>query len=276
MIEKGQAGGQLAASRARPGDHDDRFLRGDIFVGAVTLFADDQIDVRRIALGELVGIDADAAPFQLVFENGGRRLLLVAGDDHGAHLDAPFAQVIDELERIGIIGDAEIRADLLALDVAGVDAQDHIHLVAQLLQQAHLDVRIKSGKDARGMKIPQELAAEFQIQFVVEFLHAPEDGLGLLLEIVVIVETDLERHVFRSPLWKRTLGAGRALRAASGRCRKCGTKSSGRLSTAKHNSNSRTGRRETDAGCELARPCDRAGAPGSQRPVAATPDPGFS
>jgi hypothetical protein len=36
----------------------------------------------------------------------------------------PVAQVVDQLQRVGVVGDAEVGPHLLALDVAGVDAED--------------------------------------------------------------------------------------------------------------------------------------------------------
>ena len=47
VVELGQAGGQLAAARARPGDDDERVLGLDVVVGPVALVADDDVDVGR-------------------------------------------------------------------------------------------------------------------------------------------------------------------------------------------------------------------------------------
>ncbi len=84
----------------------------------------------------------------------GRGLVVEAGDDHGPDVDAPLAEVVDQLQRVGVVGDAEIRPDLLALDVAGVDAEDDVGLVLELLQQPHLDVGIvaRAGRGPRGSR----------------------------------------------------------------------------------------------------------------------------
>ena len=91
VVELGQAGGQLAAARPRPGDDDQRMLGLDVVVGAVAVVADDDVDVGRIALGEAVGVDADAPPLELVLEDPRRGLVVEAGDDDGPDLDAPLA-----------------------------------------------------------------------------------------------------------------------------------------------------------------------------------------
>ena len=59
----------------------------------------------------------------------GGRLVVEPGDDHGPDLDAPLAQVVDELHGVDVVGDAEIGPHLLPLDVAGVDAEEEIGLV---------------------------------------------------------------------------------------------------------------------------------------------------
>ena len=72
MIELGQAGGQLAAAGPGPGDDDEGVLGLDVVIRAVAFVADDDVDVGRIALGEAVGVDADALALELVLEDRGR------------------------------------------------------------------------------------------------------------------------------------------------------------------------------------------------------------
>ena len=160
---------------AGAGDHHDGLGRLDVLVGAVALVADDGVDLGGVALGEAVGVDPDAAALQLVLEDLGGELVGEAGDDHGAQGDAPGGQVVDQLQGVGVVGDAEVGAHFFALDVAGIDAEDDVGLVLQLLQQAHLDVGVEAGQDAGGVVVVEQLAAELQVELVVE-AHGPARG----------------------------------------------------------------------------------------------------
>ena len=99
-------------------------------------------------------------------------------------------EVVDQFDRIRVVGDAEIRADLLALDVAGEDAQDDVGLVLEVVQQAHLDARVEPGQNARGVHVEQQLAAELQVELVAGGFHAFEDRGGLLGEVLLVVESN--------------------------------------------------------------------------------------
>ena len=77
------------------------------------------------------------------------------------------AQVVDQLQGVDVVGDAEVGPDLLPLDVAGVDAEQDVGLVLELLEQPHLDVGVEAGQDAGGVIVEEQLAAELQVELVV-------------------------------------------------------------------------------------------------------------
>ena len=133
-------------------------------------------------------------PLELVLEDPGGRLVVEAGDDHGPDLDPPLAQVVDELHGVDVVGVPEVGPHLLALDVAGVDAEEEIGLAPELLEELHLDVRIVAGQDPGGVVVEEELAAEFEVELVGEAAHPLEDGLLLFLEVVGVVEADRVVH----------------------------------------------------------------------------------
>ena len=108
VVELGQAGGQLSAVGAGPGHDHDLLVRQDVLVGPVALLAHDGVHVRGVAFGETVGVHPDAAALQAVLELLGRFLPIETRDDHGPHGDIPRGQVIDHLQRIGVVGDAEV------------------------------------------------------------------------------------------------------------------------------------------------------------------------
>ena len=88
----------------------------------------------------------------------------IARDHHAAEEKAEALEVVDELERVVRVGDAEVGAHLLVLDVASVDAENDLRLVAERLQQAQLHVRIVAWQTARGVHVVHQLAAELQVE----------------------------------------------------------------------------------------------------------------
>ena len=101
-----------------------------------------------------------------------RRLVLEPRDHHRQYVDAPVLEIVDQLQGVGVIGDAEIGPHLFPLDVAGINAEDDVGLVGELLEKAHFHVGIISGKHPRRVIIEHELAAEFQVELVIETLPA--------------------------------------------------------------------------------------------------------
>ncbi|OPZ12591.1 MAG: hypothetical protein BWZ06_01484 [Bacteroidetes bacterium ADurb.BinA261] len=94
-----------------------------------------------------------AAKFEFVLEGHCRRLTGEPGDDYRRYINAVPLEIVDALEYIHIVGNAEIGADFVAFDVAGINAHDDIHFVLQALQQLHLDIGRKPGKHACSMII---------------------------------------------------------------------------------------------------------------------------
>jgi len=101
-----------------------------------------------------------------------------------AFTSTPGPQVIDELQRVRVVGDAEIGAYLLALDVPRVDAEDQVRLVLEKPKQPHLDVGIVPGKHAGRMKVVHQLAAELKVELVVEPFDALKDGGRLFRKVL--------------------------------------------------------------------------------------------
>ena len=66
VIQLGKAGCQLAAAAARSGNDDQRLCDLNVWIGSITLFAYDGVDIRRVTFGEPVGVGFDPAVFQLI------------------------------------------------------------------------------------------------------------------------------------------------------------------------------------------------------------------
>ena len=188
MIELAETGRQLAAARAGRGDDDERLCRLDIRVGAVALGADDRLDVGRVALGEPVNIGADAHVFQLFLKDRRGGLLGVLRDDDGVDGDSQLGEVVDEAQRVLIVGDAEVGAHLVFFNRAGADAHDDLGDIRQLAQELDLAVDVKAGQDARSVVVVEQLAAEFEVELVVEAVDPLFDLLGLHFNVKRVVK----------------------------------------------------------------------------------------
>ena len=194
VVQLRQAGRELAAAGAGAGDDYERMLRLDVLVRAVALVADDDVDVGRIAARRAMRVHLDAAALQPDLERLRRGLVVEPRDDYRRNLDAPIAQVVDELERVDVIGDAEVPAHLPALDVPRVDAQEDVGLVLDALQEPHLDVRVEPGQHARRMQVVKKFAAELEIQLLPEPRGPLPNRRRLLFEVLLVVKPRSDGH----------------------------------------------------------------------------------
>ena len=172
VVQLRKAGGELAAARPRRRDHDQRFCGLDIRVGAVAFVGDDDVHFRRIAFGLVVDIRLQTVAVEFADEFIGGGLAEVLGDDHAVHLQAEAAQLVDEAQHVGAIRDAEVGADLVALEVCPADDEDDLALLLQGHEDAALGVALKAGEHAAGVHVVKQFAAEFEVQLVVELADA--------------------------------------------------------------------------------------------------------
>ena len=126
----------------------------------------------------------------------GGDLARVARDHHTAHQKTERLQVADQLQRIVGVGDAEVGAHLLVLDVAGIDGEDDLGLILEGLEETQLHVRVVARQTARRMEVVHQLAAELQIE-LSELRRTATDLVALFAQILLVVESDLHG---RTPL----------------------------------------------------------------------------
>ena len=188
VIELGQAGRKLAASRA--GGRDDDELTGgfDVVVLSVSLVADDQANVGRVAFDRIMPENLDAEIGEAVDERVGGRLTGIVRDHDAADVKTALAERVHKPQSVHVIGDAEVGAHFVLFDGDRGYDDDDLRLVRQLEQHVDLAVGLEAGEDAGGVVIVEELAAEFQIQFVPELGQAFADALGLQGEVLLIVK----------------------------------------------------------------------------------------
>ena len=117
-------------------------------------------------------------------------MFLVPCDDDTADDNPPVFEIIDEFHRICVIGDPEIGPDFLPFDISGIDTENDICMILQLIQQLHLHIGIESGKDATGMIIEKQFTTEFQVQFLIEPMHTFSYLSCLFSQVFLVVESD--------------------------------------------------------------------------------------
>ncbi len=130
---------------------------------------------------------------EALHEGLGSRLAPVAGDDHADDRQAARLEIVDQLESVGIVGDAEVASQTALLDVAGMDAQEYLRVAAELLQELDLDVGIVAGEHPGRVVVIKELAAELEVQTAVEVFDTIEDGRLLGLQVPSAVEARLHQ-----------------------------------------------------------------------------------
>ena len=199
VVQLGKAGRHFAAAGAGGRDDHQRALSLDVIVLAVALVADDAGHIVGVAGNFVVAEGADAQTVQPLFKGLHLRCGGVLGHAHAAHIQAHLLKRVDQAQHVQIVGDAVVAADLVADDVLGADNDDHLGLILQLKQHLQFGIGLKTRQHAGCMVIIEQLAAEFQIELVVELLDALTDVLRLHRKIFIVVKSNFHRS-FPFPL----------------------------------------------------------------------------
>ena len=89
----------------------------DIVILAVSFLADDQWDVGRISLDGIMAVHFDPQLLQPVLKESGAFLAAVFCDHYAAHIETMAFEDGHETQYIHIVGDAQISADLVFLNI---------------------------------------------------------------------------------------------------------------------------------------------------------------
>ena len=95
VIELGEAGGHLSASRSGGSYHHQRAGGLDIVVSSISLIADDMLDVSGISLDFVVEIGRNREILQATAEIIGRFLPAILGNDNAAHIETALTEGVD-------------------------------------------------------------------------------------------------------------------------------------------------------------------------------------
>ena len=199
VVKLAQARGHLAAAGAGRG-HDDEAARClNVVVAAEAVVTDDARHVGRVVRDDVVPVYADAERLEPALELLGRGLAAVVRDDDAADVQPAALKRIDQAQGVVVIGDAEVAAALVALDVVGRDGDDDLRVVAHLHEHAHLAVGGEARQHARRVVVIKEFSAKLQIQLAAELTDALADLFRLHLEVFIVVKADRLHRSF-SPL----------------------------------------------------------------------------
>ena len=201
VVELGEAGGHLAAAGARRRHHHQRVRGLHILILSKALVADNVLHVGGVARDGIVAVAPDAQGGQPLQKGVRRPLAAVPAHHHAAHIEAHAPEDVDQPQHVVVIGDAQVPPDLVFLDVCGVDGNEDLHVVLQLLEHPDLAVRLESRQHPGGVVVVEQLAAELQIQLAAELGDALFDLLGLGGEVLLIVKTDGRHTIFPFSLW---------------------------------------------------------------------------
>ena len=136
-----------------------------------------------------MNVGDDTQTFQTLAEGIGTGLAVVVCDNHRSYQKAAALELLTQTQDVHVIGDTQVTAHLVLLNVNGTDYDNNLSIVAQLVEHAQLTVRLETGKDAAGVVIVEEFASELKVKFVAELSYALLDVFGLYPQILVVVKS---------------------------------------------------------------------------------------
>ena len=76
--------------------------------------------------------DSDTQLFQAVFKEVCAFLACIAGDTYAAYIKSSFAEHVDQTEYVFVIGDAQVAAHFVFINIRSADHDYDLSLVAKL------------------------------------------------------------------------------------------------------------------------------------------------
>ena len=137
-------------------------------------------------------------------------LVAPAGQHHAAHIHPDAAECIDQTQYIGVVGDAQVAANLAFFNVIGIDGHHQLRLILQVEQHGYLAVRLETRQHTRCMKIVKQLSAQLQIELTAECGNAAANVIRLHPRIKIMIESRthdgpplliINRIIIPFPLW---------------------------------------------------------------------------
>ena len=180
VVDLRQARGHLARSRPR-GRYDDQVAAGfDKVITPESLVRYHRVHSSWISLDNAVTRHLQAQFLQLAFKRLGRLVVIFHLRHHDVVNQEPtFAEHVDQPQYVLFVGNAQVGAHLVALEVFGVQDDEDFQVVLELFQHGDLVIRCESGQDTRSVQIVKKLATHFQVKLAAYFFPASGDVVGL-------------------------------------------------------------------------------------------------
>ena len=134
-------------------------------------------------------VDIDAQSLESFAIGHSACLAVVVCDDDGVDKESTTEESVPQTQHVDIIGDAEVAADFVFLDVDGTDNNDDFRIVFQLHKHFQLAVGLKARQYAAGVVIVEEFTTKFKIELIAELADAFLDVFGLYFQILVVVKS---------------------------------------------------------------------------------------
>ena len=195
VIELRQARGKLARAGTGGGHHNQRASGLDKLVLTVAVLGNDEVDVVRVALDGIVQLAGDAQVRKAVAEHVRGGLAGILGQHHAGDAKTVRAEDVGQTKHVLVVRDAQIATSLVLLNVVGVDGDDDLDIVHQLLEHAELGVGFKAGKDAGSMVVIKQLAAKLKVELAAQLVDTFADLLGLQLDVLLVIKTLTHAHM---------------------------------------------------------------------------------
>ena len=171
VVELGQTGRHLSASRSRCCYNNQRLGCLNIFIMAISILAHDQRNIVRIPWDQVMTIYFHAHLFQTVLEHLCAVLSCIMRNADTSHVQILRLKDALQTQQIRIISDTQISTNFIFLNIFCADHNNDLHLICKLHQHTKFTIRLKSRQYAGCMIIIIKLAAKLQIQFIVKLLN---------------------------------------------------------------------------------------------------------
>ena len=126
-----------------------------------------------------------------------------AGQHHRAHVKAVAAEGVNQAEHVLIVGNAQVAADLILLDIACVDGDNDFGLVLDLFQHADFTVGCEARQHAGCVMVIEQFSAKFQVKLSAKLRNAFRNLFGLGLQVRFVIKTNFEHLFFAYQLIKK-------------------------------------------------------------------------
>ena len=121
-----------------------------------------------VALNEVVAVGLNAIALKTLLKLCGSRLTIVVSDDNRSYHESAILKFAAKAEYILVVGNAQVGAFLVFLNVGSADYDDDLNAVANFLKHAQLAVGQESRQYAACVVVVEEFTAELEVKFTIK------------------------------------------------------------------------------------------------------------